>query len=516
MMKGKSFEVVCLICWMASLVACFEPNPTPRTENSAPDLSSLEDMSTDLSDLGTPDETPDAPTDKTPDMMPVRGLIVDPNHQSDTDAQLEVFYRTYGGQAAFSSSHRQAFEALLRAEDELINQQRQLAGVRVDGVFADQPKSTPAWNLGANQGTNGSNTGHPVAYYGLRMIEQISQLDAKPNGQTLYMTGVIARCTNARLPQPEGIEPVTQNVQLHPEILKDDARRLFLATNLFRRWIFAITQGSVVDLRLYVLETCAKTDFTDDGKTIISYPDTQAMVDAVPAEIAANTDIWWVVAPSGVQQTEMALNRHTITGGMGLSQDGRPLIISDDLWFVRKPNHMGKGKWTEVELRTYHPQWFQHEFMHHLFRTWPQYGLEEKGHQWFDRSTWPDDFQGVFEPDYYAEAINKRLLGASPSLAEGLDIPEAVAADQFELSAFVGNYERQPVENPWHQVNITSQNGRLYWNNAANVSWSLEINGATLQSGQDCPYGVSPLKITAKDNQIQSLVFNGESYVRVF
>lgn len=154
-----------------------------------------------------------------------------------------------------------------------------------------------------------------------------------------------------------------------------------------------------------MIDTCAKTDFTDDGEMIVSYPDTQAMIDAVSPEIASTTDIWWVIAPSGVQETATTLNRHVITGGMGLSNDGRPLILSDDLWFVRKTEHLGQGKWTELELRTYHPQWFQHEFMHHIYRTWPEYGLEATDHQWFDRNTWPDDFVGVYEPDYYFEAI---------------------------------------------------------------------------------------------------------------
>ena len=47
--------------------------------------------------------------------------------------------------------------------------------------------------------------------------------------------------------------------------------------------------------------------------------------------------------------------------------------------------------------------------------------LEAGDHQWFDLSTWPDDFVGKWEPDYYAESIEKRLLDASPTLASGLD-----------------------------------------------------------------------------------------------
>ena len=38
-----------------------------------------------------------------------------------------------------------------------------------------------------------------------------------------------------------------------------------------------------------------------------------------------------------------------------------------------------------------------------------EFGLEKTGHQLFDRTTWPADFQGVLEPDYFAEAKNDGL-----------------------------------------------------------------------------------------------------------
>ena len=199
---------------------------------------------------------------------------------------------------------------------------------------------------------------------------------------------------------------------------------------------------------------------------------------------------------------------------MGLTRDGRPLLLSDDLWFVRKPSHMGTGAWTEAELRTYHPQWFQHEFMHHLFRAWPEFELEATGHQWFDRSTWPDDFEGVHEADYYAEAITKRLLDADPSLAEGLQAPERVEADQFELTDYVGAYRREPVTNDWHEVTITLEGESLRWSNAAGVSWALSVRGDALWTGDDCPYGENQLTIEVEDGQISALRFLGEAYWR--
>lgn len=37
----------------------------------------------------------------------------------------------------------------------------------------------------------------------------------------------------------------------------------------------------------------------------------------------------------------------------------------------------------------------QHELYHYLFSLYPEFHLEDEGHQWFDRSKWPQDFQGL-------------------------------------------------------------------------------------------------------------------------
>ena len=239
------------------------------------------------------------------------------------------------------------------------------------------------------------------------------------------------------------------------------------------------------------------------------------MIDTVDPALAGETDIWWVVTPSGVVGEEEELGRHFITGGMGLSRDGRPLILSDDLWFIRKPNHMGRGEWTEAEVRSYHPQWFQHEFMHHLFRRWPEFRLEVEGHQWFDRATWPDDFEGLHEADYYAEAITRRLLNAELPLAEGLRAIEFSSASDFERDDYLGQYRREPVENPWHEVTIELVDQSLWWRNQAGVSWSLLLTADELRAGADNPYGEQALPIETRGGQIKALWFTGERYQRI-
>lgn len=526
-----------LLCLGACSPEQDQATPSPTTQDMTPGVDlSVQDMPTmdagttpeDMMDVGLDmggtdmspqDMSPqDMPSQDMPDQAdPDRGHVIpDPGHQSNTAQQLADFYATYGGRDAFPPAHVNAIEALLYAEDDLIAGDKAAAFTRVEGIFAQQPRADRSWHLGSSAGTAGSNTGAPVGYYGLRMVEHIHNIELTPtHNAPLIMTGVIAPCTQARLPQPEGTAPINAVVDLHPRVLEHNARILFLATGLFRQWVRAITQGSELELRLVVLDDCTTTDFTDDGSTVVSYPDTQSMVDAVPIALANDTDIWWVISPSGVQSTETEIGRHSITGGMGLSRDGRPLIISDDLWFVRKPDHMGKGAWTEVELRAYHPQWFQHEFMHHLFRSWPEFELEVTGHQWFDRSTWPSDFEGTFEPDYYHEAIMKRLVTSSPSLAQGLAAPDFAHADEFLLSDFVGTYRHDPVENNWHEVTVTLDQGQLTWRNAAGVSWSLNVQGTTMFTGADCPYGVMPLSIETENGDIKALIMNGGVYDRV-
>lgn len=212
-----------------------------------------------------------------------------------------------------------------------------------------------------------------------------SEPDATESG-TLTMTAVVAPCASVRRPTKDGGSE-TVDLDIDPDILADDARVLHQSTALFRRWVQTITAGLQVELEVVELSECTTVDYTDDGSTIVSYPDATGMVDQVDGDIADRTDFWWVVAPSGVPGDGSGYDRHFITGGMGVYGAALPLFLSDDAWFLRKPEHLGQGAYSDVERRVYQPQWFQHEFMHHVYRTWPEYELEVVPHQWFDRDT---------------------------------------------------------------------------------------------------------------------------------
>jgi hypothetical protein len=90
-------------------------------------------------------------------------------------------------------------------------------------------------------------------------------------------------------------------------------------------------------------------------------------------------------------------------------------------------------------------------------------------------------------------------------------------------SNFVGLYKREPIENEWHEVQVTLDNGSLKWHNKAAISWSLEIKASEqarfnkeLWAEDDCPYGVSKIQINYNPGlSIKSLIFKGEEYRKI-
>jgi hypothetical protein len=100
------------------------------------------------------------------------------------------------------------------------------------------------------------------------------------------------------------------------------------------------------------------------------------------------------------------------------------------------------------------------------------------------------------------------------------------SASQARLAALspeflVGDYQRTPVENGYHEVTISWDRDTLTWTNRSEVSWSLEWADGRLTSGEDCPYGAQSIDIelTGEDTpagtpEIRGLKFNGEHYYR--
>jgi hypothetical protein len=518
--------------------------PTPEPEPSAPTQFTLTVTAGEGGSVSTEGGTFDEGTEVTISATPAEGYefvgwegsdsteaLVTLNLNSnqtisaifkslDLSQNLLNFYNENGGRNSFNSNQILALEALILGFNKIQIGDFEEAKLMVDNVFNKIPYSESLWMDNTHGFSNckncSLNIGTPIAYYGLRMLDDIIFLGNPEKNGTINMTVVIAPCAVVSRPTTSNLDEEIVNLNVNPKILENDFQLLKNSTALFRNWVKAITGGLEINLSFVQIDNCTNVNFNYDGVNVFSYPDTHNMINSVSESISEETDFWWVIAPSGVpgDGSDFDIQGDFITGGMGLYGPGLPVFISDDAWFTRKPEHMGVGDYNEIEIMAYMPQWFQHEFMHHLFRKWNEFGLEESGHQWFDRSTWPSDFIGVYESDYYAESIRKRFLNSSPSLSEGLKAPEKISLES-NSSIILGNYRREPVENLWHEVNITTNNGQFYWNNSAGVSWTLEIINGLLYSGDDCPYGIQELYVISAGGVVTEIYFNNEPHTKI-
>ena len=387
----------------------------------------------------------------------------------------------------------------------------------LDEFWSAHPPGTAEWSVayreaGTIQRSTGINIGMPPCYYALRMLTDCVRYRLSPQGSaaptnTVTLTAVLvgkARGIEPRsqteLQQRKGVE---RTYELEPALIARNHRIILDSLYLFREYMRAATDGRLaVDVRfehlkdLQVPVHVVSERYRFAGLAGDAW---QRIWNAVSPETKSRTDWWWVLYPSCVpEQYPDFTTTEFITGGMGTGPDHlSPCFIIDDRWLTRKPPHLGKGPYTDIERRAYLPQWLQHEFFHHLFRTYPAFKLEEKGHQWFDRSTWPADFQGVLEPDYYHEALHKRLrTQGDPPLHVALCYrpPSPSLFRRLKLEDIVGEYQHDPVENDWHMGKLEPAQiaGRpaLRWTNKAGVSWILrpDLPRGLLLTGADCPY----------------------------
>jgi len=80
--------------------------------------------------------------------------------------------------------------------------------------------------------------------------------------------------------------------------------------------------------------------------------------------------------------------------------------------------------------------------------------------------------------------------------------------------ALIGFYNREPITNDWHKVQISLTNNQLLWKNQAGINWLLYIRNGELWTGSDCPYGEQKLGLKGENDIIIEIVFNGEKYIR--
>ncbi|MFT7485392.1 MAG: hypothetical protein ACI9F9_001242 [Candidatus Paceibacteria bacterium] len=454
----------------------------------------------------------------------------------------EAFLLPYG-LSNFSPFYKQALRTWLDGRQAHLRFDEPGAQQILDSLWQSHPTGGPGWG---NLPTKpfGINIGSPPCYYGLRMLSDTVDWRVQSGVQGMTAPRSV-RFTVVMVGQSHGIEPrnlaelnagtgIPVVHTIDSSLRNHDFRIVRESLDLFEEYVFAMTDGNLsVDTQMLWLPSAdlAVRAYISQGRYIAA-PENAADVWGMLSEsVKSETDWWWLIYPSHVpEQYPDFQNSEFVTGGMGTGIQGTsPLFLIDDRWLVRKPPHIGTGKYSVVERRAYLPQWLQHEFFHHLFRTYPEFGLEDTPHQWFDLSTWPPDFVGRYEADYFHEAMFKRLMTASPPLHVALRYStEDAPWDQLTYADVTGTYHRIPVENNWHVGTISQISGNVMkWKNNANVQWSLDAQllEGRLYTGPDCPYYNPPdgtkFDIALKRNAIGDLTsevigfyFSGELYTK--
>ena len=105
------------------------------------------------------------------------------------------------------------------------------------------------------------------------------------------------------------------------------------------------------------------------------------------------------------------------------------------------------------------------------------------------------------------------------------ECPNSIVYARSDLTpeSFVGVYERRPIENDWHLVEVVFEEGQLWWRNQAGVQWMLYFEEYYVRTGEDCPYGQQNLGLQlvgvgedAYISELYGLRFNNsELYLRI-
>lgn len=446
---------------------------------------------------------------------------------------LEAFFDCYGGQSAFSTHSVQALTTYIQAEDAINAGQYDVAKDLIENLFEKYPTGSDLWWQVFNA-PNGANIGAPHAYYGLRMMEDIIAhglnsdpvVDVKKANMKIVLIGCsqgIQPTTKAELQNGTGNFVVNK---IQPKLKEDNYRIIKQSMDLFIKYVKAITYGKL-DLNIDFVEmdsVCVPVKVTTT-RPYLAYDNFEAVWDEFSQADKDTTDWFFFLHPSHVPEGPDFDNESFITGGMGADSKGGPLFLIDDKWVVRKPAHLGKGNYSDIERRIYLPQWFQHEFFHHLYRIYPELGLEVQGHDWFNRSFWPANFKGQYESDYYAESLRKKLqLDCTPLVNKLITrVQKGIQAEYAKLSVdeILGSYALDVVQNDWHEGDIISENGRYYWRNKANVRWEVQpdLLEGKLITGNDSPYPGQDFFLELYQSTegnifpaVVSLKYQGESY----
>ena len=175
-----------------------------------------------------------------PTENPIQLSIIESKTVTVTFENLELtealinFYNNNGGRDAFSELQTLALESLIIGFKNLQEGNLYAAKLRVDKVFSTIDYSELAWMENTNSFSHckscNLNIGSPIAYYGLRMLDNIISLgNPKKNGE-LNMTVVIALCASVSRPTIPNLEEEIVNLNISPKILENDSPLLKMLT----------------------------------------------------------------------------------------------------------------------------------------------------------------------------------------------------------------------------------------------------------------------------------------------
>jgi hypothetical protein len=421
---------------------------------------------------------------------------------------LRAYYDAHGGAEGFSAPYRAVMDTSVLAWDDLQSCDPAAAQQRLAALFGDLPRGSAAWDSVTNE--RGGQVDTPPGLTVASMLARVAdaRVEKKPGAPTapLRITVAIAACSRGVVPanQAELTGPVdggaggggtTHTAEVDPALLADDFAVLRQSLSVFQAYVEALFGGRAtaeVQFAPLPADRCVDVLFEWSNGRPFARPSPGAvhdMIAAAPPDALGRTDWWQFIYPTLLPDDPNDFDSNEwVTGGSTSGPHGEVLNLVDDQWFLRQPPHFVSQPHTpfprvpyqEIERFFYLPRWLTHETHHHFFGyEFPEAKLEEPpgSHSWFDRSTWPADFVGRFEQDYFDQADFLRFQTATPPIW-------VRARYSFDWGAIadvdlVGRYEacRLPEWSDndylWNKGSIALTDGHLTWTNDAGVSWRL-------------------------------------------
>ena len=360
---------------------------------------------------------------------------------------LDVFFEMFGqgaangGRDAFSPDYVTALTTAIQAEDLFYAGLHQETADLIAATWESFPVGTEAWGpIMGEAGKHGEKDSDP--YPLLRMVEDMNlfRLVGEIPDQAKYNATITVVMAKADTVLPTSwddfdlstglLKPghgVRKIVGFNDHMLADHHKVIFDALRTWIAYIEDAVAEAQIDFTLRVIEAddpviCPfrLTEEGQIGKFSIScgYPFGNVM-NNLPDDVLETTKWYFMAYPyipkeltnftdfQGLHDFE---NINAAWGGTGGCCGGKVMWFGNEMGWTGEntDNLLGSFRlntvpfpqlpiryFTEVETRLWWASLQQHELYHFLFSLYPEFHLEDEGHQWFDRNKWPADFVGL-------------------------------------------------------------------------------------------------------------------------